>query len=878
MNNTLALPIGHPDSNVADADIPVYLEALSLALSWDGSDFVPSNPNRKYGLDASAAQFASFQKLYALWDGVAIKTADDQLSIQMAPSSYLDLQRKYKSRIPIPKIVTYGPVAADTQIETGNSTSVKAGEFLGTLAAGSDFILQFSTEAGYRLDPLYVIKLLENEDLWDLPSDLIHPLLDATPAQENLLIVGPGAAEDTAPYLKLMGGQKGIIVLNPGDSLSDAYFSCLSNDEVNISVENSTSDWTLRVEDVSDDMYQTNNDPKHVDKPAGRQWTFLAETELKPFHETYNNKENGKRVPGKPLCYKLTASTETDTLETTFCQDIIDIIRQEYRHHSNPIQNDAVVLDIPTRIKIKFNRERSANFSTKEMQKGNYDAKDNNWILNATENFIVAELMRSYYVQIVEPARILDPETYAHVRSNALTINSSWRNPERNEDVGGARKSNHQFGKALDLKSSHRGGIDDNPKNIPVNYDLFQAGRRFLAELIVLNTGAKCTKVEIFLERFGALLWKYSANAAGEISSTVGSKYGDVVGEEPPDEEAAIKKACRFATHIHIAWPSTNPDEGLVLPEPVDLDPFPDDLPLRNIILIATEDAAVPEDDQIPINFAANSLKKYFDDQNNGISTEIFEVSNALEWLEAINAFRIPQFQINYFFSLSHAWERGLNLVNYPDGTDYISTIHDPDLFDQINLVYGYPSDNENYASEDFDEEVEDLVENVFEYGPNDFTQIRTHQIRISNLTKLPDIYRARLIHTFQKAKGIFLLGCNTDNEDVGPNSTFCDAFATLVRKQAYGAFYYSSFFTPDDDDEWEAIDISRQAPDSEVPDGPIVLVPGKYGLIASLGYIWTYRALPPDLASFPDDTDLLTVYRDMLTRCDPQRLFPVEP
>jgi len=32
-----------------------------------------------------------------------------------------------------------------------------------------------------------------------------------------------------------------------------------------------------------------------------------------------------------------------------------------------------------------------------------------------------------------------------------LTISSGWRNPERNEAVGGARTSNHQYGKAVDL-------------------------------------------------------------------------------------------------------------------------------------------------------------------------------------------------------------------------------------------------------------------------------------------------------------------------------------------------------------------------------------------------------------------------------------------
>ncbi len=30
-------------------------------------------------------------------------------------------------------------------------------------------------------------------------------------------------------------------------------------------------------------------------------------------------------------------------------------------------------------------------------------------------------------------------------------INSTWRNPERNEAVGGSRRSRHQYGNAVDL-------------------------------------------------------------------------------------------------------------------------------------------------------------------------------------------------------------------------------------------------------------------------------------------------------------------------------------------------------------------------------------------------------------------------------------------
>ncbi|AKT41738.1 D-Ala-D-Ala carboxypeptidase family metallohydrolase [Chondromyces crocatus] len=136
---------------------------------------------------------------------------------------------------------------------------------------------------------------------------------------------------------------------------------------------------------------------------------------------------SGSRSPNKPVEYKITATVThnggTQEVVETIKQDEKDIIRQEYvdfRTWFVGKKGDRFVLHVPL-------RNHVVAPSRPSLRTGNYSL-------------------------VVDSAT---SELLAAVEANLggkVTVNSGWRNPRRNQAVGGVTNSNHQHGGAVDMK------------------------------------------------------------------------------------------------------------------------------------------------------------------------------------------------------------------------------------------------------------------------------------------------------------------------------------------------------------------------------------------------------------------------------------------
>lgn len=887
------LPVGKPDLVQSQSDADEFRQTLQ----HNGVPFAGDQVWATYCPPSPAAELpVDYCTTVALTGGFA--HYDPFLKVvrlELMFSAVNTLETILGDELPIPIRFTFGPVTANF---TGNK-QVAAGETLGELD-GVSFNISMQDQNHFYLDPSAYFQLFNQHNLWNLPSGVRCPLIPATYPPTfidgQINVAGPDPVASSEPFLSISGGSLGLVVHNPPNPLPTHYFSFLSNDTITTSVTNLGADQTaaLRFKDVSQQMYHTKINTGYVDLADANEWSIIPQDELKPYHKSYK-KENGKKSVGEALTYqlKITVSNPSTTLSTTISQDQKDIIRQEYLFHSKPFQSGNTVLAIPERQQLERNHKPNfvEHFKPYELQRSNYNAKNGNWMLNRREVYHVAEYMRRQFADRLVALEIAGTLS-EKITSYGLAVTSSWRNPERNERVNGVRNSNHQFGRALDLRSSHfswKNSFTEERRTLQL--ELFNVGYEFLADLIQLNGGVNCGSVEILLERGPKLLWSYRALGNNSIESKKGSKYTEVVGTAPSDNEGAIRKAARHASHIHIGWKPTDPETPLILP---DIQLYDDIAPslgnvFRNIILIADEDASVDANDQLPLNHIASSIKRHLEKIYPDTPTDIHVVRSALDFLKWCNAFRTPTYRIRYFFSFSHAWPGGLKLTNYDDDVDYIQLdgssdpqIHDAELYQLINFKYADLRARED-TEFDFLADEEDYH---LKWGPDDFNEIRTHQMRISNLRYLPQEAKDNMFHTFADAEGIYIVGCRTADLPDVPEPSFCQELANLLQKTVYGAAYYSKVFkfgqlppemiepmfpmVSQQGQGWQQVDLSRTDPEPD-PKNPVVLVPGTRG-----GYQYLYyRAFlgrdDPDIADFPETVDLLRVYEEMLTPCYPK-------
>jgi hypothetical protein len=161
------------------------------------------------------------------------------------------------------------------------------------------------------------------------------------------------------------------------------------------------------------------------------------------------------------------------------------------------------------------------------------------------------------------------------------------------------------------------------------------------------------------------------------------------------------------------------------------------------------------------------------------------------------------------------------------------------------------------------------------EYGPDDYTQIRTHQIRVSNLMLLPENAKDNMRLTFGEAEGVFVVGCRSAEQSDEPNlDSFCQAFANTIGRTVHGAAHYFKVFQRQEDGNWDKVDLYRSDP-APPAHKPVVLVPGAKG---GGQYIKYTSPKPlglgrpdPTSASFPATEDLIALYQTMLSPCHPE-------
>jgi hypothetical protein len=233
--------------------------------------------------------------------------------------------------------------------------------------------------------------------------------------------------------------------------------------------------------------------------PADRRGSAVSFVPDPPDHPNYlrgtgcNNPGNGSCDASTPLGYLITAQYEDHQDANQIVQDQTDVIRQEYRNHG---------ITIPGRN--EFNRVfPTLNFDVAEINNTAYD------IVVGTPG-TVAQNVRDEYnrrihddeqlqpfgrdglppnVPVVGPGAhvqeigailttprcngapnpatcddvrvdnmilagnngIVETQAVNRITNQPIEINSAWRNPERNEAVGGVLTSRHQFGNAVDL-------------------------------------------------------------------------------------------------------------------------------------------------------------------------------------------------------------------------------------------------------------------------------------------------------------------------------------------------------------------------------------------------------------------------------------------
>ena len=777
-----SFPIGRPTGNVDLA----FIAHLKSVITASENDFGPGNINAEYTFAATASD--DDKTILALWDGRYTIT-NGVITSEAFPDAYLQLLYETLGEdIPVPKKAIYGPVdIADKVIECA------AGDVIGKLKS-NNFFIRFFDQNDFIINANFCLSLLHNRNLFESDQSTDFPF-SRNNANDHADLLFNEILAGTGTHIKIKGGSFARSIYNPPAVIPPALFSFLSNHPIEISVLNAgTGSFTIAIEDVTDKMYHTlNTNPVSIDQSS---FNFIPQVHLKSEHPQYA-KANGKRAPGKPLAYSIKILSGSNLIcQVQIEQDIKDIIRQEYLFHSQPFQakND---INSPKRENVSQNNIESDYFDPRVYNShNNYGAGTDPWLLNAEENIRVAEFMRWQFA--TEMRKLVDsgfPGILREVCTADLNINSSWRNPERNEVVGGVINSNHQFGRAEDLVSLHHKNTGSaNQDNVPMHCALFEAARVFLERLIALNGAAKCMSVEILLEKNATLFLSYSTNKAGVITLKKNIANLSSAGISTTGTDAAVISAtAAHASHVHVGWKSSGTDP-LILPDIPAYD-LPDMslLPLKNIILVAAEDNSVPVSDQLPLPQVALFIKESLDNAGDGIETIILDVANPLDVLEWMGAYS-PSYRINSFFFLGHAFQNGIFVKHST------KQIKDDALKKRIKLFYGKES------------MVNTAGATVDIFGTDDLTQFALTQFRVSNIRLLPKEISRRIRTYFKDAKDIFILGCYTLNNPGADNNSFCEELSGLLDKPVFGAGYFNKIYERKDE-EWEETTISRSGP-----------------------------------------------------------------
>jgi len=144
-------------------------------------------------------------------------------------------------------------------------------------------------------------------------------------------------------------------------------------------------------------------------------------------HSSYG--QGGSLSAGTPLSYSIRAARCASQDTNTITQDVRDTMRQEYVNHA---------IAVPSRGDFQP-PAATAHFSTSEITQSAYP-------LIVGNPGAIGEAVRTEY-NVRLRAALSNP----NFPEQGVAMTSGYRNPERNEHVGGSAGSRHQYGDATDL-------------------------------------------------------------------------------------------------------------------------------------------------------------------------------------------------------------------------------------------------------------------------------------------------------------------------------------------------------------------------------------------------------------------------------------------
>ncbi len=146
------------------------------------------------------------------------------------------------------------------------------------------------------------------------------------------------------------------------------------------------------------------------------------------------------------------------TIEAIAKMDEIDAVRQEYINHLVSASSSAasLIMELPAREKLE-DKDSLGDILNGDWSQSEYQYlldKHLTLLANLTKTNVSAEAEATVTVISETDVDLPSGQTIA----GAMRINSGWRNPERNERVGGVPTSRHMAGRALDIGA---GGVED---------------------------------------------------------------------------------------------------------------------------------------------------------------------------------------------------------------------------------------------------------------------------------------------------------------------------------------------------------------------------------------------------------------------------------
>lgn len=646
MSIRLYYPIGPDSEEVSDPDkvegiINFLVSNIRLVPdSFGKSHFDGDHPYLDYLCTdffslSSALTESRLRKIICPWDGILIDKAD-ALTIQVS-SEYKRLlsanleERNIAGFVPTYFKITSGNLAIHSSQDS--CTEVKAGEVFGSLT-GNDIRISFLDEEENFINPFYFYSLFQ--DL--LPDKDILTLGNPFRDQEKIVphLSGKNEIEPGELFITISGGTRQFLIANPPPVVHPRYFSFLWQPTETLASKVSRN-WgpicrSEREESVVTIFFSNDSDIatdyslklQIKDNPAFIQADYISDIEeiyylpvisltisdhILPLIKKYT-KANGSRSPSNPLRIKASIScNNTYFFDFEIGQDTIDIIRQEYVFHCvppNPRGGKRICLPVPAREEIiQLNNGDHSGMQFPELYKqlfknNNYTNKNTNITLGNKKVFArLLDFFQSRYRTAIR--NMIQEGIIPNYITSELTVNSSWRNPERNEAVGGVINSNHQFGDAFDITAVQKLRYSDyyspylldalgvGPPEPSVSSDLDQLRNRIVHNLNMTNRFLmsnlfalghdylmelksaadqlesegfnKYFSTELLLEHNTDILItkKFAENSStpGDLKRNLYEKYEDSLYNRPddlPEAEYLVNKVSGESTHVHVGW------------------------------------------------------------------------------------------------------------------------------------------------------------------------------------------------------------------------------------------------------------------------------------------------------------------------------------